>query len=74
MDPEDVPAFLDEIHTTKESRVDILRLVPSEGVVTEAALDDDRLKNELAHANMSVVKPHIGNIASPLAWGPFVLL
>lgn len=74
MDPDDVPAFLDKIHTTKESRVDILRLVPSEGVVTEAALDDKGIENELANNNTSVVKPNIGNLASSTACGPFVLL
>lgn len=74
MDPEDLPDFLDKILTTKESRVDILRLVPSEGVVTKVALDDDRLRNELANINTSVVKTITGNLASSTTWGPFVLL
>lgn len=73
MDPEDVPAFLDKIHTTDESRADILRLVPSEDAVTKAALDDKALENELTDVNRSVVKPLVGKLASS-SWGPFVLV
>lgn len=74
MDPEDLPTFLDKIHTTKESRVDILRLVSSPGVVTEASLDDDGIEKELPKINESFVKPCIGKPAPASACGPFVLL
>lgn len=74
MDPEDLPTFLDKIHTTKDSRVDILRLVSSQGVVTEAFLDDDGIENELVKINESIVKPCISTPASASSWGPFALL
>lgn len=73
MDPEDVPAFLDKIHTAEKSSVDILRLVPSETAVTNTALDDKAIVNELADINRSVVKPLVGKPASS-SWGPFVLV
>lgn len=74
MDPEDLPNLLESLNTTKESRVDVLRLVFSQGVVTEATLNDDGVKNELAEINESVVKPLTSTPASASAWGPFVLL
>lgn len=74
MDPEDLPAFLDKIHTTKESRVDLLRLAPSQDVVAKACLGDDDIEKELARINESVVKPIIGTPAPVSACGPFALL
>lgn len=74
MDPEDLPAFLEKIHTTKESRVDILRLVLPHGFVTEATLDDGGLETELAKVKESVVKPLIGTPATTSTRGQFVIL
>lgn len=74
MDPEDLPDFLDKIHTTKESRVGLLRLVSSQDVVTEASLDDDGIEKELAKINESVVKPLLGTPAPVSVCGPFALL
>lgn len=74
MDPEDLPAFLDRIYTTDESRVDLLRLVFPQDVITEATLDDHGIVKELAKVRESVVKPFIGTPAPAPAWGPFVLL
>lgn len=74
MDPEDLPAFLDKIHTTKESRVGLLRLVSCQDVVTEASLDDGSIGKELARINESVVKPLIGTPAPVSACGPFALM
>lgn len=74
MDPQDLPAFIEKIHTTKESRVDILRLVFPHGVVTEATLDDGCLEAELAKVKESVVKPLIGAPAPTSTCGQFVLL
>lgn len=74
MDPEDLPAFLDKIHTTKESSVGLLRLVSSQDVVTEVSLNDDGIEKELARINESVVKPLIGTPPPVNACGPFALL
>ncbi|KAG8160665.1 hypothetical protein KVR01_008929 [Diaporthe batatas] len=73
MDPEDVAAFLDKIHTTEESRADILRLVPSEDAVTKTGLDDEAIESELGDVSKSVVKPLISKPVSS-SWGPFVLV
>lgn len=74
MDPEDLPKFLEGFNTTKESRVDILRLVTSQGVVTEATLDDDGIDTELAKVKESAIKPLIGAPALVSTREPFVLL
>lgn len=74
MDPGDIPAFLNKIHTTEQSRVDILQLVSSQGVVTKATLDDDEIEKELFKINTAVVKPLIGLPILAPACGPFVLL
>lgn len=74
MDPEDLPNFIEGLNTTKESRVDVLRLVSSQGLVTEATLDDDGVDSELAKVKESAIKPLIGAPASVSTWGPFVLL
>lgn len=74
MDPEDLPKFLEGFNTTKESRVDVLRLVPSQGIVTEATLDDDGIDTELAKVKESAIKPLIGAPALVSTQGPFVLL
>lgn len=74
MDPEDLPNFLEGLNTTKESRVDVLRLVSSQDIVTEATLDDDGVESELAKVKESVIKPLVGALAPVSTWGPFVLL
>ncbi|KAL2277504.1 hypothetical protein FJTKL_15421 [Diaporthe vaccinii] len=73
MDPEDLPNFIEGLNTTKDSRVDVLRLVSSQGLVTEATLDDDGVESELAKVKESAIKPLIGAPASVSTWGPFVL-
>ncbi|KAI3396754.1 hypothetical protein diail_11716 [Diaporthe ilicicola] len=76
MDPEDLPALLDRIHTTNESRVDVLRLLSLENGFTEATLDDHGIEEELEKVRDSVVEPPIEPPApaTATAWGPFVLL
>ena len=74
MDPEDLPAFLNKIHTTEQSHVDILQLVSSQSVVIKATLDDDEIEKELSKVNTSVVKPLIDVPALASTRGPFFLL
>lgn len=74
MDPEDLPNFLEGLNTTKESRVDVLRVVFPQGVVTESTLDDGGIERELAEVNETVVKPLIGTPEAVPASRSFVLL
>lgn len=76
MDPEDFPALLDRLHTTTESRLQLLQL-EHEKVASRSSrktdLDDDGIATELQKVRASISQPILERRPT-VATGPFVLL